>query len=90
MLEPDQFRAALDSDTKVCKATDQETLVLILRINERVRKRAQRGAKSSEFKVRRPTPVRPEIGRSGPSPLLHNRVRDPKLRVKLERPGLNP
>src|SRR5208282_3104329 len=72
MLEPNQFRAALHGNAKLCEAIDQEPLVLILRIYQCVRKRAHRSAKSSEFKMCRRAPVRPEIRGRGPSPFLND------------------
>ena len=85
-LETQKLRLALDVDAGVRQAIDQQALVLVLRKDQRIGKRAEARAHFAENGVRRPLPGDPEIDGDHLPPALDDRLSETDLAVKLERP----
>jgi hypothetical protein len=63
LLEPDEFRLALDRDAGASETIEQQSLVLLLRKDERVRLRADAGAHLAKHEARNRAARDPQIRR---------------------------
>src|SRR5256885_3279552 len=61
LLEAEELDAALHLDAELREPLDEESLVLVLRIDEGIGKRAERRAERAELDVRRFPSARPEV-----------------------------
>src|SRR5579863_6115356 len=84
-LEAHEFRLALDLNARIAQALDQQTFMLVLWKDQRIRKRAETRAHFAEDCACLPLAGHPEIRGDGSVSPLDDRVRDPDLAIELER-----
>ena len=89
ILEAEQLRPALDLDADPGEAVDQQTLVLVLRKDQRVGERAEARAHLAENRVRHLLAGHPEIGGEDVPSTFDDRVSQADLPVQLERACLH-
>src|SRR5207249_10098622 len=80
---------ALDVNIQLFEAGDQEALVLVLRVDEPVRKGAPARAQAAEVEVRGSSASGPEICCGEHQARFDHFVGDTELAVELQRPRLN-
>src|SRR6267143_4669451 len=85
LLESYQLGPALDFDADCGQSIDQETLVLVLRVDQRVRIRAQPLTHVAEGGTANSLSRGPKIGGDERPPAIGHRVRETDLPVELER-----
>jgi hypothetical protein len=88
-LEAHELRLAFDLNAGFAQTLDQQTLVLVLGKNQRVRERAEARAQFPEDCPRRLPAGHPEIRGNGPVSTLDDGVSKADLAVQLERARLH-
>ena len=88
-LEAQEFGLALDLHSSLRQAIDQQTFVLVLRINQRVRKRTQPRAHVAEDGACRRFSGHPQVYGRHLSPALDDRFGETDLLIQLERSCLH-
>src|SRR5262250_531474 len=84
VLKTQELDAALDRDAHLAQPLDQHSLVLILRVDERIRKRAQPHPAIAEARTGDLPALDPEIGREEANAALDHGRGETDLLVKLE------
>ena len=85
VFESHELKGSLNFNAELTQTFDQQALVLVLRKNDHVGKRADAGAHIAEVHARGVTPLGPEIGGGKPQSALDDRVGEADLPVELER-----
>ncbi len=88
-LEGQEFRFALDLDPGFGKPIDQQPLVLVLRVDQCVRERAQARAHGAQHAVRHLLAGDPQIHRENAPSEVDHRAGETDLAIQLERAGLD-
>ena len=84
VFESHELKGSLNFNAELTQTFDQQALVLVLRKNDHVGKRADAGAHIAEVHARGVTPLGPEIDGGKPQSALDDRVGEADLPVELE------